>query len=182
MKVDLSLYRNDDYNPGGGRFVRVIWYFVNSLVFNSYIFPVSSLKSSILRLFGAEIGKGVVIKPCVNIKYPWRLKIGDYVWIGEKAWIDNLADVVIGSNACLSQGCYLLTGNHDYKDPVFSLQVKSINLQEGCWVGARSVVCPGANVGAHAVITAGSVLTKNAEPYGIYQGNPAAHKKQRIVR
>ena len=56
-----------------------------------------------MRLFGASVGKGVIINPRVNIKYPWKLVIGSNVWIGEKVWIDNLADVTIGDNVCLSQ-------------------------------------------------------------------------------
>ena len=56
-------------------------------------FPISGFKRFLLRLFGAKIGKGVVIKPCVNIKYPWKLRIGNYVWIGENVWIDNLDTV-----------------------------------------------------------------------------------------
>lgn len=68
-----------------------------------------------LRKFGAKIGKGVFIKPLVNIKYPWNLDIGDYTWIGENVWIDNLTQVKIGSNVCISQGAMLLCRNHNYK-------------------------------------------------------------------
>ena len=88
--------------------------------------PSSGLKKFILKLFGAKIGRGVVIKPGVNIKYPWKLFIGDYSWIGEKVWIDNLANVVIGRSVCISQGAMLLTGNHNYAAKEFDLMVLAI--------------------------------------------------------
>jgi len=135
-----------------------------------------------LRALGARVGTGVVIKPHVNIKYPWHLTIGDHVWIGEGVWIDNLVEVQLGSNVCLSQDAYLLTGNHDYKDPAFGLLTGTIKIDDGAWVGARAVVCPSVRVGTNAVITVGSVLTKDALPNGIYRGNPAEWTRDRLIR
>ena len=132
-------------------------------------------------MFRAKIGKGVVIKPHVNIKYPWRLKVGNRAWIGEHVWIDNLADVVIEDNVCISQGAMLLCGNHNYKKTTFDLIIGNITLKKGSWVGAKSVVCPGVTVGSHAVLTVGSVATKNMNDYTIYQGNPAVAIKERII-
>jgi len=130
-------------------------------------------------VFGAKIGKGVVVKPGVNIKYPWRLKVGNHVWIGEKVWIDNLGDVVIEDNVCISQGAMLLCGNHNYKKSSFDLMVGDITLKQGSWIGAKSVVCPGVTVGSHAVLSVGSIATQNLEEYTIYQGNPAVPNGKR---
>src|SRR6476619_5535921 len=112
--MDLSSYNNSWYNPGSA-YKRIIWHYINGFIFKTGIFPFYGIKRFFLRLFGAKLGKGVLIKPNVNIKYPWFLEIGDHVWIGEEAWIDNLALVVLGNNVCISQGAYLLTGNHDYR-------------------------------------------------------------------
>ncbi len=97
-KTDLSKYNNSWYQPGGNMLSRICWYFINILFFMNPLNPLSGLKVFLLRLFGAKVGKGVVIKPGVNIKYPWLLSIGDYTWIGERVWIDNLAKVTIGRN------------------------------------------------------------------------------------
>lgn len=180
--VDLASFRVTGYSPGAGRVRCALWYAVNALVFASTMFPVYAPKRMLLRLFGARIGSGVVIKPRVNIKHPWRLTIGEHSWIGEGAWIDNLAAVSIGSNVCISQGAYLLTGNHDYKDPHFGLIVQGIAIEDGAWVGARATVCPGVRIGRGAVVTVGSVIQKNAEPFGIYRGNPAEHVRERVMR
>lgn len=179
-KVDLSLYDNSWYNPGRSFFIRTLWYLINALVFNSYLFPVNSLKIILLKSFGAQIGKGCVVKPKVNIKYPWKLKIGEYCWVGERVWIDNLADVEIESNVCLSQGAMLLCGNHDFKKQTFDLMVKPIVLKQGAWIGAKATVCPDIVVNEYAVLSVGSVATTNLESNSIYQGVPAQKIKNRF--
>ncbi len=179
MSTRLDLYNNSWYQPGGTALKRLLWYFVNHLVFNHGLLPLNGLKCMLLRLFGAQVGKGVVVKPSVNIKYPWRLSIGDYVWIGEKVWIDNLGNVSIGNHACLSQDCLLICGNHNYKSEKFDLMVGDISIGEGAWIGTRSVVCPGVRVGAHAVLSAGSTASSDLDAWTIYRGNPALAVKAR---
>lgn len=100
------------------------------------------------------------------------------MWIGEGVWIDNLGKVKIGNNVCISQGAMLLTGNHNYKKESFDLIVGDITLEDGIWVGAKSVVCPGVTMKSHSILTVGSVLTKDAKEYGIYQGNLAVMVKK----
>jgi putative colanic acid biosynthesis acetyltransferase WcaF len=180
MATDLSGYNNDWYRPGNP-LKRICWYYVNSIFFKTGLFPFYGLKRFFLRLFGATIGTGVCIKPYVNIKYPWKLTIGNHVWIGEEAWIDNIGEVTIGNHVCLSQGAYLLTGNHDYKKVGFDLIVKPISLEDGVWIGAKAIVCPGINCLTHSVLTAGSVATTNLEAWCIYQGNPAEKIKERVM-
>lgn len=180
-KTDLSVYTTGNYSTGAGVVKRTLWYFVNIVFFISPLIPVSSLKTALLRLFGAKIGKGVVIKPAVNIKYPWKLSIGNYSWIGEKAWIDNLDQVKIGENCCISQGAMLLCGNHNFRKSSFDLITRPIVLEDGAWVGAHSVVCPGVTCKSHSVLAVNSVATRDLEPYFIYQGNPALKTKERFI-
>jgi putative colanic acid biosynthesis acetyltransferase WcaF len=180
MKTDLSLYQNKWYRPGHP-VKKVLWLITSLVFFQNSAFPFYSLKRFLLRLFNAKVGKGVVIKPSVLIKYPWLLEIGDYAWIGEKVWIDNLALVVIGNNACLSQGAFLLTGNHNYKLPTFDLIVSGITLKEGVWIGAKAVVCPGVTCESHSILAVGSIATRTLSEYCIYQGNPAVKVKDRSM-
>lgn len=178
MKTDLSNYNNNWYQPGG-KLKILLWFVINVLFFINPLNPVSSLKVFLLKCFGARIGTGVVIKPGVNIKYPWLLTIGDYSWIGEKVWIDNLAQVTIGKHACISQEAMLLCGNHNYKKSTFDLMVGEIIIEDGAWVGAKSVVCPNVKIESHAILTVNSVATKTLEAYYIYQGNPAKQIRKR---
>lgn len=179
-KVDNSLFNNDSYQPGSV-LKRFAWYVSNRLVMNTSILYPSFFKIWILKLFGARLGIEVVIKPNVNIKYPWFLEIGDHCWIGENVWIDNLTKVIIKSNVCISQGAMLLTGNHNYKKTSFDLMVGSITLEEGVWIGAKSVVCPGVTCKSHSILAVGSIATKDLQPYMIYQGNPAQAIRKREI-
>lgn len=179
-KTDLSKYNNSWYRPGNP-VKRVLWYFFNVCFLQNPFFPFSGFKIFLLRLFGAKIGKGVVIKPSVNIKYPWKLVVGNHVWIGENVWIDNLGQITIGDHCCISQGALLLCGNHHYKKPAFDLIVRDIKLEEGVWIGAKAVVCPGVICHTHAVLTVGSVATASLESYTIYSGNPAEKIKVRVI-
>ena len=181
MKVRLDHFNNSWYKPGANRFKLAVWYFINILFFKNSWNPFSGLKVKLLRLFGAKVGKGVVIKPAINIKYPWKLHIGNHVWIGEQVWIDNLDQVTIGDHVCLSQGAMLLCGNHNYKKSTFNLITGPITLEEGVWIGAKAIVCPGITCQSHAILAVGSVASQNLEAYTIYQGVPAVAKRKRTI-
>lgn len=180
-KTDLSRYSNSWYQAGASFPVRLLWYFCNVLFFINPLNPSSGLKVFLLRLFGSRVGKGVVIKPGVNIKYPWKLTIGNFSWIGENAWIDNLGQVTIDEHVCISQGALLLCGNHNFKKSTFDLMVGDITLEAGSWIGARAVIAPGVTCGNHSILAVNSVAVKDLESYGIYQGNPAEWKRERVI-
>jgi putative colanic acid biosynthesis acetyltransferase WcaF len=181
QKTDLSQYDNYPFHPGGNGLKRLLWYYVNALIFKSSLWPFNGLKVVLLKLFGAKIGVGLTIKPCVSIKYPWFLSIGNHTWIGEYVSIDNLVLVTIGSNVCISQGAVLLTGSHHYKKRTFDLVTGTITLEDGVWIGAGAIVNQGIIAASHAVLTSGSVATRNLDPYTIYQGNPALKVRQRVI-
>lgn len=182
QKVQLATFTTGSFDKGAGFVKQVLWYMINALIVRASWNPNIKIKICLLRLFGAQIGKGLVLKNNVTIKFPWKLVVGDNVWIGENVWIDNLDKVVIGSDVCISQGALLLTGNHDYTLPTFDYRNAPIYIEDGAWIGAKSVVCPGVMVCTHAILTVGSVATKDMESYGIYQGNPAVKIRERIVK
>ncbi len=180
LETDLSKYNNSWYNPGNS-IKRLIWYFINVLFFINPLNPSSKIKTWILKLFGAKIGKGVTIKPGVNIKYPWKLSIGNHSWIGEKVWIDNLDSVNIGSNCCLSQEAMLLCGNHNYTKITFDLMIGPISLENGVWIGAKSIVTPNTICKSLAVLSVLSTASGTLDAYSIYKGNPAIKIKERKI-
>ncbi len=179
--IDLERYDNSWYHPGRSLLWRAAWMFLGLPLFRSTWFASSALRAALLRAFGAHIGKDVVIRQHVNIKYPWHLTVGDHCWIGEQVWIDNLTTVKIGSNVCLSQAAYLCTGNHDWSDPAFGLIVKPIEIADGAWAGARSILMPGVRLGRGSIAAAGSVVTSAVPDFHIVSGNPAALVKKRVI-
>lgn len=158
-KVRLDLYRKPEL-ASPPVLIKSIWYFVNYLIFNSFLPFPNKFKSFLLKAFGAKIGSGVIIKPRVVIKSPWTLTIGDYTWIGECCWIDNHVRVSIGSHCCISQGVYIFTGNHNYNDETFSFFAREINIEDGVWVGAKAMVAPGAFLESMSVVGAGRLVSK----------------------
>jgi putative colanic acid biosynthesis acetyltransferase WcaF len=180
-QVDNASYRTS-LDIGASRFKQLCWYFTNILFFKNPLNIFSSLKVFLLRAFGGKIGKGVVIKPAVNIKFPWKLRVGDHCWIGEEVWIDNLSDVTIGKNVTLSQGCLLLTGSHDHRRTTFDFLTAPIQLEDGAWIGAKAVVSGGITCRSHSILALNSVAEKDLEPYTIYKGNPAIPIKKREIR
>ena len=175
----LDNYTVGTYTPGAPYWKQLLWYFVGSTLVESHLIPVTAFKVWTLRIFGAKIGQGVRIKPRVRVKFPWRLTVGDYVWLGEEAWIDNLAPITIESHVCISQRVYLCTGNHDWNHPDFKLIPAPIHIQESSWIAANSAIGPGVTVGKGAVLTLGGVTGRSLEPMTIYAGNPAQAIKKK---
>ena len=181
VHVDLSRFDNADFPKGAGPVKLALWYFTNALFFLNPLFPFRSPKPALLRLFGARVGKGVVIHPGVNIKYPWKLTVGDHVWIGQRAWLDNIDQLIIRDHVVISQGAMIIQGSHNYKKVDYPTLSGPVVLEEGSWVGAGAMVMLGVTLKSHSVLAAGSVATKDLEPYMIHQGNPAQPVRERVI-
>jgi putative colanic acid biosynthesis acetyltransferase WcaF len=183
LKTDLSTFNNDwywkNYNSASKAKI-IVWYLFNRMFLNTSLPWPMWIKKNLLELFGAKVGDKVVFKAKINIKFPWLLEIGNNVWLGENVWIDNLDWVRIGHNTCVSQGAMLLTGNHNYTLPSFELMTAPIVLEEGVWIGAQAVVCPGVHCLSHSVLAVGSVASAQLDAYHIYRGNPAIKMKPRL--
>jgi len=179
--IDLSSFTTGDFDKGAGKLKITLWYFVNALFVRASWNPFMGVKIWLLKAFGAKIGKGLVIKNNVIIKYPWKLSIGENVWLGEGCWLDNLDYITIGNNVCVSQGALLITGNHDYRKSDFPYRNAPIVVEDGAWVGAKVVIAPGVRVSSYSILTLGTIITKDTEPWGIYQGNPGVKIKERHI-
>lgn len=178
LASELEAYNAGDFQRGRSRAIEALWCIVQALFLRSFV-PGTAQRSAALRLFGARIGKGVVIKPGTRVKFPWKLEVGDHTWIGEDVWIDNLAFVKIGNNCCLSQGAYLCTGSHDWSKPSFDLIVKPIEIHDNAWIAARALVAPGTVVAQGAVVGLGSLAKGRLMEWSIYTGVPAKKVQDR---
>ena len=170
---DLARYDNSWYSPGRSALIRSLWFFLGLPILRSSLNPSSALKRGLLRMFGAKLGKNVVLKPGVVVKYPWLLTVGENSWIGEGVCFDNVAQIDVGANVSISQAVYLCTGNHDWSDPGFRLVLGPIVIKSGAWLCLRSTICPGVTIGERAVVCAGSVVTRDIPAEEVHAGNPA---------
>jgi|ERR1700677_2654610 len=175
--MDLSQYSVAHFDRGAPRFKEISWVVIKCIFFQTPWPWPSALRVWFLRLFGAKVGVGVVIRANVNITFPWRLTVGDHVWIGEEATILSLAQVTIESNVCISQRAYLCAGSHDFRSNTFDLQTEAIIIRSGCWVAAQAFVGMGVEMGEGSVLGAGSVLTQSIPHKSFARGNPATIMK-----
>jgi putative colanic acid biosynthesis acetyltransferase WcaF len=180
--LDLSKFDNSSFVRGVPRWKEALWWLCRSLLFAPW-FPVpSALKVAALRFFGARVGQGVVIRSRVNITMPWRVEIGDQVWIGDEVLILSLDQVKIGSNVCLSQRAFLCTGNHDFRKESFDLITRPIEIGEGSWIAACAFVGPGAVVGLGTMVRAGEVWKNVPSEQGSGSRDQGAEKRKKLNR
>jgi len=179
-QTSLNLFEAEKgLDRGRSGLYEAFWYLTKCLFFLSPLPWPAPFKCMLLRFFGARVGSNVNIKPRVNIHFPWKLELGDWCWLGEEVFILNFEPVRIGANVCISQRAFLCGGNHDFRDPAFSYKNAPITVEDGAWVGAQVFVGPGVTIGSHAVITAGSIITKTQPADMICSGNPCVAVKPR---
>jgi putative colanic acid biosynthesis acetyltransferase WcaF len=179
--VNLAIYDNSDFDRGAPRWKEALWVAVRCVFFDNPLPWPSELRVALLRAFGATIGKGVVIRSRATISFPWRLAVGDHVWIGEGVDVLSLAQVTIGSNVCISQRAFLCTGSHDRRRDDFKLKVAPITIADQVWIAAASFIAPGVTVGARAVVAAGAVVFTNVPAGALVKGNPAEESETRAT-
>jgi putative colanic acid biosynthesis acetyltransferase WcaF len=179
--VDLSKYDQSWYDRGKPTWFVLLWWFVQAVIFPLTLHSFNGLRCAILRLFGARIGKNVLIRPTARFTYPWKVTIGDYSWIGDDVVFYSLDEINIGNHCVISQKSYLCTGSHDIKDPAFGLQTASINIADGVWVAADCFVAPGVSIGKNSVIGARSSVFGDMPAGQICRGTPCRPKSIRVM-
>lgn len=181
----MTRVRNDLFdakeglNRGRPLWVEALWYLCKIVFFLSAFPWPSSVKRAILRGFGAEVGRGVKIKPRVNVLFPWKLCIGENAWIGEESWILNFEQVAIGNHCCISQRAFLCAGNHDYRRVDMRYRNAPIVIADGVWIGAQTFIGPGVVIHEDVVVTAGSIATTDLPAGMVCSGAPCRPVKAR---
>lgn len=160
--IDLSKFNNSDFDRGAGRVKEFIWMLVRALFFQTRIPIPSRFRCALLKMFGAKVGKQVVIRSGVNITFPWRLEIGDCVWIGDEVFILSLARVKICDHVCVSQRAFLCTGSHDFSKKTFDLITNPITINSHSWIAAQAFIGPGTTIPEGTMVRAGQVVTRNS--------------------
>lgn len=156
----LKDFGGSDYAKGRPPIVQALWIAISGLIVMRWWCP-GTLRLTILRMFGAEIGDNVLIRHRVRIHWPWKLRVGDSSWIGEGAWILNLEPVEIGQDVCISQDAFICTGSHHFDSPTFEFDNGSISIEDGVWIAAKSTVLRGVRIGANSLIGAASVVARD---------------------
>lgn len=177
--VDLRCYDQSDFDRGRPGWLVMLWWLVQAIIFPLSPHHTNSIRAGLLRLFGATIGTGVVIRPTARFTYPWKVTIGDYSWIGDDVVFYSLAPITLGRHCIVSQECYLCTGSHDIHDPQFGLQVAPIAIGNGAWIATDCFVAPGVHIGANAVVGARSFVISDLPAGQVCHGSPCRPRRAR---
>ena len=177
----LDEYKTPEGFRGKSAITVQIWWIVQASLFKLSPQVMYGWRRFLLRCFGAEIGKGVIIRPSAQITYPWKVKIGDYSWIGDDVVLYSLGDIIIGNNTVISQKSYICTGTHDYTKADFPILGKKIIIGDECWLATDVFVSPGVTINNGAVIGARSTVIKDLESNSVYVGSPVKFIKKRII-
>jgi putative colanic acid biosynthesis acetyltransferase WcaF len=180
MIQDLAAFTLPANFRGRSVFIVQLWWIVQSTLFRLSPDFMYSWRSWLLRLFGAQLGQGVRIRPSAQITYPWKLKIGNHTWVGSETVLYNLGEIEIGSNVAIAHRVYLCTGTHDYEDLQFSVKAFPIVIEDEVWLPNDIFVAPGVRIGHGAVVGARSSVFKDLPPMMVCYGNPAKPVRPRL--
>ena len=180
--VDLSTYNTANFARGKPNWYVMLWWLVQAIAFPLSLHNFNSFRCFLLRLFGAKIGKGVVIRPSARFTFPWKVEIGDYSWVGDDVMFYSLESITVGSHSVISQKTYLCTGSHNIQDPSFTLITAPIDIGNGTWIATDCFVAPGVKIGSNSVIGAKSNVTKNIDSYQVAWGNPCHPHHTRTIK
>ena len=146
-----------------------LWFPFQHVIFKSSLLP-STLRPLLLKIFGASIGRRVLIRRGVKVHFPWNLEIGDDSWIGEEVWFINHEKIRIGSNVCISQRSIICSGSHAYRSASLEYAHKPIQIKDGAWVCLDAKVLPGVTIGECSVVSAGEIARKSVPDYSMLVG------------
>ena len=158
--------------------IMVIW-----RVLNATLFPLLGRRARLwlLRLFGMKMERRALVYRSARIYAPWNLTLEDGVVIGPRCEVYNKEKVFVGYEVTISQDAFICTASHDITRKDQALIAKAIRINGYSWVAARAIIMPGVTIGEGVIVGAGSVVTKDVEPWTVVGGNPAKFIKKRVL-
>ncbi len=179
MYQDLQKFKVPKKFRGKSKVIVQLWWMVEKTFFACSPQFFYGWRRFLLRIFGAKIGKKVLIRPTAKFTYPWKIEIGDYTWIGENCVLYSLGNIKIGKHVAVAHGVYFNTGLHDYKTLEFNIDSKNILIEDETWITNDVYIAPGVTIEKGTVIGARSSVFKNMPSGFICYGNPAKPIKKR---
>ncbi|OKH22963.1 colanic acid biosynthesis acetyltransferase WcaF [Hydrococcus rivularis NIES-593] len=180
--IDLRLYDQSWFDRGKPGWFILLWWLVQAIAFPLSLHNAHGFRCWLLRLFGAKIGKGVLIRPTARFTYPWKIEIGDYSWIGDDVVLYSLDRITIGTQCVISQKSYLCTGSHDFRDVAFNLVTAPIIIGNGVWIAADCFIGCGVKIGANAAIGARSSVFSDIPEQQVAWGTPCRPRYPRVMK
>jgi putative colanic acid biosynthesis acetyltransferase WcaF len=180
--IDLQRYDQAGFDRGRPGWYVLVWWLVQGIAFPLTPHPLNGLRCQLLRLFGAKIGAGVLIRPTARFTYPWKVEIGDCSWIGDDVVFYSLEPIKVGQHCVISQKTYLCTGSHDITDPRFALQTAPIAIGNGTWIATDCLITQGVTIGANSIVGARSSVFGSLPAQQVCWGTPCRPRHARAMK
>ena len=165
IRVDLRIQ-----NPEGSKeAIRA-----SQVVFKlNHTMPFTDEYNALLKeLFGNNLGEDSFVAAPINGSCISSMKIGKHVFINSNLLAMARGGITIEDEVQIAANVQLISNNHDEYDRQV-LTCKPVRIKKGAWIGAGASILPGVCVGKHAIVGAGSVVTKDVPDYAVSVGNPA---------
>lgn len=179
MYQNLKIFKVPPGFRGRSAFIVQLWWCVQATLFRRSPQFMYGWRRFLLRCFGASVGKNVIVRATVTITYPWKVKIGDYSWVGDDVVLYSLGDITIGRNTVVSQKSYLCTGSHDYQRIGFPIYAKPITVCDQVWLATDVFIGPGITIGEGTIVGSRSSVYHDLPAGMICVGSPAKATKPR---
>ena len=168
----MTSYR-DQHLTLGNKAGRALWLCAYWTLFRFTPAPLHAWRAILLRLFGARIGRGVLIYPSANIWAPWNLTMADATCLGREVDCYCVDKVELMARAVVSQRSFLCTASRDYNRSDLPLVTAPIRLEPDAWVTAEAYVGPGVTMARGSVALARAVVVRDVKAWTVVAGNPA---------
>ena len=132
-----------------------------------------------------DTGVNVRIGRKTAIMEPQNIHIGNNSYVnGGFLFAGKNSKIIIGNNCLISYNVHIRTSTHNYRNKTKLIREQgnvenNIVIQDDCWIGFGAQIMPGITIAEGCVIGAGSIVTKNTEPYSVYVGIPARKISER---
>lgn len=157
------------------------WWLVEATLFRCSPQFAYGFRAWLLRCFGAGVGQHSVIRPTVRVTYPWKVSLGDHVWIGDDVVLYSLGDIHVGHHTVVSQRSYLCAADHDHLQSDFPIRARPIRIDDQVWIGADVFIGPGVHVAQGAVVGARSSVFGDLPAAMVCLGSPCRPIKPRLM-
>jgi len=139
--------------------------------------PSHTIRKLKYRLFGIKIGKGSTIHMWANFFQPKNITIGDDTIIGDHAFLDGRAKLIIGDHVDIASYVMIYNSEHNLSSNKFAVVEdmieEPVEIGDYVFIGPRVIILPGVKVGKGSVVAAGAVVAKDVPDFAIVGGVPA---------
>ena len=144
-----------------------MWWLVQETLFRWSPQWAYGFRNWLAKIFGARIGRGVLLRPSCKITYPWKVSIGEFSWIGDNVTLYSLGDIQIGKNTIVSQNSYICAATHDYTKSTFDILDLPVKIGNSVWLASDVFIAPGITICDTTIISLRSTVTKDIRESGV---------------